>query len=429
MVAQILLLCGFRWPLSPLRLRVSGVPGEDAKKEKTSTRNAFLYQLFSWPQVMTSSGLGKNTKICCLIGQHGAKLAAEDSAVEAYLLVGAVLKPEVDRRQLTIYVPPCKNPEPNFSAVLWLLGRWAEPSHKPKEARAFKKLFSFPQNTVTGEAGSHARDITGVVWANFFPSSVFLLLETRGSPALPGTGEGRGGCDAAAHPSWVMRLRRGAWMPSVSLSAYARSRFSPCCSLSTSPSFSVGRRAAARLCWPWGDVRRAAYTAEVCVSSFSFLLIKPQHMPGTVHLSQYVCACANESASLFSKWGIPVRGDTLFGTWQPGVWRRACDKPPSCSVTHWFHTARRRLPGSGSGRLCDPACRYLFKQIKNAVVRMYQKSGMYGMCQIFNFQCKVNLVAQNDFLVFQYKYLNILKSRCIYLRSKKSKWVLVLSND
>ncbi len=185
---------------------------------------------------MTSSGLGKNTKICCLIGQHGAKLAAEDSAVEAYLLVGAVLKPEVDRRQLTIYVPPCKNPEPNFSAVLWLLGRWAEPSHKPKEARAFKKLFSFPQNTVTGEAGSHARDITGVVWANFFPSSVFLLLETRGSPALPGTGEGRGGCDAAAHPSWVMRLRRGAWMPSVSLSAYARSRFSPCCSLSTSPS-------------------------------------------------------------------------------------------------------------------------------------------------------------------------------------------------
>lgn len=72
---------------------------------------------------MTSSGLGKNAKICRLIGQHGAKLAAEDSAVEVYLLVGAVLKPEVDRRQLTIYAPPCKNPEPNFSAVLWLLGR------------------------------------------------------------------------------------------------------------------------------------------------------------------------------------------------------------------------------------------------------------------------------------------------------------------
>lgn len=56
------------------------------------------------------------------------------------------------------------------------------------------------------------------------------------------------------------------------------------------------------------------------------------------------------------------------------------DKPLSRSVTHWFHTAHRRLPGSGSGLLCDPASRYLFKQIKNAVVRMYQKSGMYGMC-------------------------------------------------
>ncbi len=63
------------------------------------------------------------------------------------------------------------------------------------------------------------------------------------------------------------------------------------------------------------------------------------------------------------------------------------------------------------------------KQIKNAVVRMYQKSGMYGMCQIFNFQCKVSLVAHNQFLGFQHKYLNILESRYIYLRSKKIKWV------
>lgn len=72
---------------------------------------------------MTSSGLGKNAKIYRLIGQHGAKLAAEDSVVEAYLLVGVVLKCEVDRRQLTIYTPPCKNPKSNFSVVLWLLGR------------------------------------------------------------------------------------------------------------------------------------------------------------------------------------------------------------------------------------------------------------------------------------------------------------------
>lgn len=57
------------------------MPGEDAKKEKTSTRNAFLYQLFSRPQVITRSGLGKNAKICRPIGQDGAKLAAEDSAV------------------------------------------------------------------------------------------------------------------------------------------------------------------------------------------------------------------------------------------------------------------------------------------------------------------------------------------------------------
>lgn len=103
------------------------MPGEDAKKEKTSTKKCvFVSTIF-----MTTSNnqvwfRKKNAKICRPIGQDGAKLTAEDSAVEAYLLVGAVLKPEVDRRQLTIYAPPaasCKNPEPNFSAVLWLLGR------------------------------------------------------------------------------------------------------------------------------------------------------------------------------------------------------------------------------------------------------------------------------------------------------------------
>ncbi len=186
---------------------------------------------------MTSFGLGKNAKICRLIGQHGAKLTAEDSVVEAYLLVGVVLKPEVDRRQLTIYALRATIPSRTF---LWFCGcsgdEWRLHTN-PTRHEPLKNIFSFPQNTVTGEAGSHARDITGVVWANFFPSSVFLLLETRGSPALPGTGEGRGGCNAAAHPSWVMRLRRGAWMQSVSLSAYAHLLFSPCCSLSTSPSF------------------------------------------------------------------------------------------------------------------------------------------------------------------------------------------------
>lgn len=52
----------FRWPLMRLRLGC-GVPGRDAKKEKTSARNAFLYQLFSWPQVMTRSGLQKNVAL------------------------------------------------------------------------------------------------------------------------------------------------------------------------------------------------------------------------------------------------------------------------------------------------------------------------------------------------------------------------------
>lgn len=86
--SQISLLCGFWWPLTPLRLGACSVPGEDAKKEKTSTRNAFLYQLFSWPQVITRSGLGKNAKICRPIGQDGAKLAAEDSAVGWSVLTG-----------------------------------------------------------------------------------------------------------------------------------------------------------------------------------------------------------------------------------------------------------------------------------------------------------------------------------------------------
>lgn len=135
-------------------------------------------------------------------------------------------------------------------------------------------------------------------------------------------------------------------------------------------------------------------------------------MPGTVHPSRYVCACANESASLFSKWGIPVRGDTLFGTWQPGVWRRACDKPLSRSVTHWFHTACICMPGSGSGRLCDPACRYLFKQIKNAVVKMYQMSEIYGMCQIFNFSAKSTSLQNSRGVTWQNETLLIYASCC-----------------
>lgn len=112
--------------------------------------------------------------------------------VEVYLLVGAVLKPEVDRWQLTIYTPPaapCKNPEPNFSAVLWLLGMWAEPSHKPKEARAFKKSFFFPsehchwRSRVT--CSWHHQSRAGQL--SLLPSSVFLL-KTRGSPEREGVG-------------------------------------------------------------------------------------------------------------------------------------------------------------------------------------------------------------------------------------------------
>lgn len=45
-------------------------------------------------------------KKCSLTGEDGAKLAALKSAVEAYLLTGALLKPEADLRQLTIYVLP-----------------------------------------------------------------------------------------------------------------------------------------------------------------------------------------------------------------------------------------------------------------------------------------------------------------------------------
>lgn len=240
------------------------------KRKKHPQRNAFLYQLFSWPQVITRSGLGKNAKICRPIGQDGAKLAAEDSAVEAYLLVGAVLKPEVDRRQLTIYAPsaaPCKNPEPNFSAVLWLLGRWAEPSHKPREARAFKKSFFFPSEHCHWRSKVtclwHHRSRAGQLF--LLPSSAaFLCFPSSEEAWFAGSswhsGEGRGGCDAAAatHESWGFEGGRERSAFSLDMCAY----FFPSCSLSTSPSFLVAWRAVACLCWPWGDVRIAAYNVE-----------------------------------------------------------------------------------------------------------------------------------------------------------------------
>lgn len=152
--------------------------------------------------------------------------------VEEYLLVGAVLKPEVDRWQLTIYAPPaapCKNPEPNFSAVLWLLGMWAEPSHKPKEARAFKKSFFFPsehchwRSRVT--CSWHHRSRAG---ATFF--APFLCFPSEDAWF---SGEGRGGCDAAPRESWGF----GGGRERSAFSLHMCAHFSPSCSLSTSPSF------------------------------------------------------------------------------------------------------------------------------------------------------------------------------------------------
>lgn len=150
-------------------------------------------------------------KKCPLTGEDGAKLAALKSAVEAYLLNGALLKPEADLRQLTIYVLPGAKILIWTPVVLWLLRRWAKPSQKPKTAEALKSLFFFPPfKKLSLERQGHmlvtspeqqkwvGQLLTAAAFCSLSPSlsfspplscscSVFLLAETRGSAAFPGT--------------------------------------------------------------------------------------------------------------------------------------------------------------------------------------------------------------------------------------------------
>lgn len=117
------------------------------------------------------------------------------SAIEEYLLAAEVLKPEADPRQLTIYAPPpgapCEKAVSRTSVVLWLLGRWAEPSHKTQKGTSFKNspFFSSLQNPVTGEARSHVRDITSATPSELSrPTYCFFALSLSLSPhfsALP----------------------------------------------------------------------------------------------------------------------------------------------------------------------------------------------------------------------------------------------------
>lgn len=129
------------------------------------------------------------TKKCRLIGRDGAKRTAEYSAVEVYLLAGALLKPEVDRRQLTIYAPSRAKILSRTSAVLWSLVRWAEPSHKPKKAQAFKNLFSHSPSlekqghmlVTSREQRSCVGQLAAVAFGSFFSSSAaFLCFPSAG---------------------------------------------------------------------------------------------------------------------------------------------------------------------------------------------------------------------------------------------------------
>lgn len=145
--APLLFFCGFRDPWHVLnREHAACHVGE--KMEKPSTRHAFTYQLFRWPQVTTRSGFIEEKKLQRQIShlrmdQMLSDLLAWQVWLERTYSLSAVLVTGAGLRRLTIYTPsrPQRPTPSRTSVVLWLFGRRAEPSHNPKGTSFKTRLF------------------------------------------------------------------------------------------------------------------------------------------------------------------------------------------------------------------------------------------------------------------------------------------------
>lgn len=205
-----------------------------------------------------------------------------------YLLAGALLKPDVDRRQLTIYAPSRAKILSRTSAVLWSLVRWAEPSHKPRKARAFKNLFSHSLSlekqghmlVTSREQRSCVGQLAAVAFGSFFSSSAAFLCFPSAGDAWFGSSWHSGGATGREGVGVMLLTPCESWgfgggvnaeqpqqrrllssLPSVYLSIFSSCLF--LCALGAC------RLACRCLCcraidWPRGDVRLAGFNAEVC---------------------------------------------------------------------------------------------------------------------------------------------------------------------
>lgn len=122
--------------------------GGDKKRKKTSTRHAFTYQLFGWPQVTTRFGFIEKKKLQRQISplrihQMVSELLAWPVWLERTYSLNAVLVTGAGPWRLTIYAPGRpQTPTPSrTSVVLWLFGRRAEPSHNPNGTSFKTRLF------------------------------------------------------------------------------------------------------------------------------------------------------------------------------------------------------------------------------------------------------------------------------------------------
>lgn len=193
--------------------------------EKPSTRHAFTYQLFGWPQVTTRSGFIEKKKLQrqispLRIDQMVSDLLAWRVWLERTYSLSAVLVTGAGLRRLTIYTPGRpQTPTPSrTSVVLWLFGRRAEPSHNPNGTSFKTRLFPalhvpsleslghMPSDVITTQQLSGTAYRCGFLpsplLSALFPPSSFSL--TRGSAAFPGSLGDRG-----LTLPWVRRLQWG----------------------------------------------------------------------------------------------------------------------------------------------------------------------------------------------------------------------------